>query len=88
MRVEIPLDAGEKDSRVYIVGSGYRVEEQSRGSDGGGGGCAVGGSDSGGAFGLFPAALVLLLTVLLKGCSSEDRTYVLRRGGSVVAGKR
>ena len=61
VRVEV-LDA------VYFVGSGYRVEGQPGGSDsgGGGGGCAVGGSDKGGAFGLFLAALALLLAVSLK----------------------
>ena len=58
-RVEV-LDA------VYFVGSGYRVEGQPGGSDSGGGGCAVGGSDKGGAFGLFLAALTLLLAVSLK----------------------
>ena len=58
-RVEV-LDA------VYFVGSGYRVEGQSGGSGDGGGGCAVGGSDKGGAFGLFLAALALLLSVSLK----------------------
>ena len=58
-RVEV-LDA------VYFVGSGYRVEGQPGGSDSGGGGCAVGGSDKGGAFGLFLAALALLLAVSLK----------------------
>ena len=57
VRVEV-LDA------VYFVGSGYRVEGQPGGS--GGGGCAVGGSDKGGAFGLFLAALALLLSVSLK----------------------
>ena len=55
-RVEVPLDA-EEDSRVYIVGSGYRVE----GGSGRGGGCAVGGSGSGGVFGPFVAALALAL---------------------------
>ena len=59
VRVEV-LDA------VYFVGSGYRVEGQPGGSDSGGGGCAVGGSDKGGAFGLFLAALTLLLSVSLK----------------------
>ena len=57
VRVEV-LDA------VYFVGSGYRVEGQPGGS--GDGGCAVGGSDKGGAFGLFLAALTLLLSVSLK----------------------
>jgi hypothetical protein len=59
VRVEV-LDA------VYFVGSGYRVEGQPGGSDSGGGGCAVGGSYKGGAFGLFLAALALLLAVSLK----------------------
>ena len=61
VRVEV-LDA------VYFVGSGYRAEGQQPGgsSDSGGGGCAVGGSDKGGAFGLFLAALALLLSVSLK----------------------
>ena len=55
-------------SRVYIVGSGYHVEELSGGSDSGGGGCAVGGRGSGsdGTFGLFIAVLALLLTVSLR----------------------
>ena len=50
VRVEAPLDANEEASRVYIVGSGYRVEEQPGvgqspgGSGSGGGGCAVGGA--------------------------------------------
>ena len=72
VRVEAPLDENEGASRVYIVGSGYRAMEQPReegqpgGSDSGGGGCAVGGSGSGGAFGLFFAALTLLLAVFLK----------------------
>ena len=61
VRVEVPLDA-EEDSRVYFVGSGYLVE----GGQPGGSGCAVGGSGKGGAFGLFLAALMLLLAVLLK----------------------
>ena len=74
VRVEVPLDEGE-DSRVYVVGSGYRVEEQPGGSDSGGGGCAVGGSGSGGAFGLFLVALALLLGVLLKRHLAEDRTH-------------
>ena len=60
-RVEVPLDEEGEDSRVYFVGSGYWVEGQPRGS-----GCAVGGSGKGGAFGLFLAALTLLLAVLLK----------------------
>ena len=59
VRVEV-LDA------VYFVGSGYRVEGQPGGSGDGGGGCAVGGSGKGGAFGLFLAALTLLLAVSLK----------------------
>ena len=77
VRVEIPLD--EEESRVYIVGSGYRVEdEEVRSEDeevrpeGGGGGCSVGGS--GGAFVLFPAALLLFSAVLLKRDSAQDRT--------------
>ena len=61
-RVEVPLDEEGEDSRVYFVGSGYRVE----GGQPGGSGCAVGGSGKGGAFGLFLAALTLLLAVLLK----------------------
>ena len=64
--VEVPLNAEEEDIRVYFLGSGYRVEEQPGGSGNGGGGCAVGGSGNGGAFGLFLAALTLLLTVSLK----------------------
>ena len=71
VRVEAPLDEDEA-SRVYVVGSGYRVEEQPSGGgqpDGGGnggGGCAVGESGSGGASGLLLAALTLLLSVSLK----------------------
>ena len=65
VRVEAPLDEGE-DSPVYFVGSGYRVEELSSGSDSGGGGCAVGGSGGDGTFGLFLVALALLLTVSLR----------------------
>ena len=72
VRVEVPLDEGE-DSRVYVVGSGYRVGERPGGSDSGGGGCAVGGSGSGGAFGLFLAALALLLTVLHRRHFAEDK---------------
>ena len=80
VRVEAPLDEGE-DSRVYVVGSGYRVGEQPSeerrpgGSDSGGGGCAVGGSGSGGAFGLFLAALALLLTVLHRRHFAEDKMH-------------
>ena len=59
VRVEAPLDEDEA-SRVYVVGSGYRVEEQPSG------GCAVGESGKGGAFSLFLAALTLLLSVSLK----------------------
>ena len=77
VRVEVSLDE-EEASRVYVVGSGYHVEEQSdmeeSGKSGnGGGGCAVGGSDSGGALGLFLAALALFLTVSLKRHSAEDK---------------
>ena len=73
VRVEINLDEGE-DSRVYIVGSEYRVEEPPPGGNGdGGGGCAVGGSDSGGAFAMFLAALVLLLTVSFYARRKEHR---------------
>ena len=74
VRVEVPLDEGE-DSRVYVVGSGYRVGEQPGGGGNGGGGCAVGGSDNGGAFSLFLAALALtlLLTVSLKRHFAEDK---------------
>ncbi len=86
VRVEVPLDE-EEASRVYVVGSGYRVEEQpgveeetdmeeETGEIGnGGGGCAVGGNDSGGAFSLFLAALALLLTVSLKRHPVEDKTH-------------
>ena len=80
IRVEAPLDANEEASRVYVVGSGYRVEgqpseeRQPGGSGSGGGGCAVGGSGSGGAFGLFLVALVLLLAVSLRKHSAEDKT--------------
>ena len=74
-RVEVPLDA-EEDSRVYIVGSGYRVE----GGSGRGGGCAVGGSGSGGVFGLFVAALALFLAVSLKrGTGWKRRRIEVRR---------
>ena len=79
VRVEAPLDEDEA-SRVYIVGSGYRVEGQPSeemqpgGSGSGGGGCAVGGSGSGGAFGLFLVALALLLAVSLRRHSAQDKT--------------
>ena len=53
VRVEAPLD-GDEASRVYVVGSGYPVDEQ------------PGGSDSDGTFGLFMAALGLLLAVSLR----------------------
>ena len=80
VRVEAPLDEDEA-SRVYIVGSEYRVEEQPSlgdqpgGGGNGGGGCAVGESDSGGAFGLFLVALALLLTVSLKRHLAEDKVH-------------
>lgn len=74
VRVEISLDE-EEATRIYVVGSGYPVEEQPGGSGNGSGGCAVGGSDSGVAFGLFPAALALFLTVWLKRRVAKDRTY-------------
>ena len=74
VRVEVPLDEGE-DSRVYVVGSGYRVVEQTGESDSGGGGCAVGESGKGGAFSLFLAALTLLLTVSLKRHLAEDKAH-------------
>ena len=74
VRVEAPLD-GDEASRVYVVGSGYPVDEQPGGSDSGGGGCAVGGSGSGGAFGLFLAMLTLLLAVSLGRRSAEDKTH-------------
>ena len=75
VRVEVPLDE-EESSRVYVVGSGYRVEEQpdmeeQPGESGnGGGGCG-----SVGAFSLFLAALALLLTVSLKRHPVEDKTH-------------
>ena len=78
VRVEAPLDEDEA-SRVYVVGSGYRVGEQPSeemqpgGSDSGGGGCVVGGSGSGGAFGLVLATLALLLTVLHRRHLAEDK---------------
>ena len=81
VRVEAPLDENEGASRVYIVGSGYRAMEQPReegqpgGSDSGGGGCAVGGSGNGGAFGLFLAALTLLLTVSIRRHLAEDKVH-------------
>ena len=85
IRIEVPLDE-EEDSRVYVVGSGYRVEGQPSVGDppggsggGGGGGCAVGGSDSGGAFALFLAALTLLLTVSLKKTRRKTRRIKVRR---------
>ncbi|MDE0292030.1 MAG: spondin domain-containing protein [Candidatus Dadabacteria bacterium] len=67
-RVEAPLDEDDDEaSRVYVVGSGYRVEELSGGSDSGGGGCAVGASGSDGTFGLsMAAALGLLFAVSLR----------------------
>ena len=40
IRVEIPLDAEEEAGRVYVLGSGYRVEDQQNGSSNGGGGSA------------------------------------------------
>ena len=73
VRVEAPLD-GDEASRVYIVGSGYSMEEQPSGSGSGGGGCAVGGSGGGSTFGLFLAALALLFTVSLKRHLSEGKT--------------
>ncbi len=72
VRVEVPLEEESETDRVYIVGSGYLVEEppsegQPSDGGGGGGGCAVGGSTSGGgAFGLFIMALALLLAVSLR----------------------
>lgn len=77
VRVEVSLDEGEEDSRVYIVGSGYREEErQGNGSGSSGGGCAVVGNSSGSAFGMFLAALTLFLAVLLKRHSvCVDRTH-------------
>ena len=65
----------EEDSRVYIVGSGYRFavepEPGESGDSGGGGGCAVGGSGSGGTFGLSLIALVLLLAVKTLGARQD-----------------
>ena len=78
VRVEAPLDEDEA-SRVYVVGSGYPVDEQpgggqpSSGSDKGGGGCTVGGSGGGSAFGLFFVALALLLAVSLRRHSAQDK---------------
>lgn len=69
VRVEILLDDAGEDSRVYVVGSGYRLEEKPGGSDGGG--CAVGGSGSGGAFGLFLAALALLFAVSFRSAGGS-----------------
>ena len=74
VRVEVPLDE-EEDSRVYYVGSGYRMEEPPGGSGSGGGGCAVGGSGSGEAFGLSLVMLALLLAVSLKRHSAENRAH-------------
>ena len=80
IKVEVSLDEGE-DSRVYVVGSGYRVEErldvgdQSGGSNSGGGGCAVGGSGSGSASGLFFIGLALLLMALFKRRSVVDKMH-------------
>ncbi len=74
IRVEVSLDEGE-DSRVYIVGSGYRVEDQPGGSNSGGGGCAVGVSGSGSALGLFLIALAPLLMVLFKRYSVVGKTH-------------
>ena len=85
VRVEVSLDE-EEASRVYVVGSGYHVEEapdveeeldageEPSGSGNGGGGCAVGGS-GGGVFGLSLAALALFLTASLKRHSAEDKTH-------------
>ncbi len=80
IRVEVPLDEKGEDSRVYVVGSRYLVEEPSDvgepsdESDSGGGGCALGGSDSGSMFDLFLAALVLLLAAPLKRHLLEYKT--------------
>ena len=74
VKVEIPLDGGGEESRVYVVGSEYRVEETPPGGSGnGGGGCTVGGSDSTSAFSLFLAALVLFLAVLFDTRRKEER---------------
>ena len=66
VRVEVALEG--EDNRVYVVGSGYRVEkqpnEEMQPGESDSGGCAVGRSDSGGAFGIFLAALALLLICL------------------------
>ena len=72
VRVEVPLDEGGE--HVYIVGSGYRVEEQPGGSDSGGGGCAVGGSGSGGALGPFFIVLALSLTVFLRSAGGSTKS--------------
>ena len=79
VRVEAPLEEEDEDSRVYVVGSGYRVEELSGGSDSGGGGCAVGGSGSDGTFGLFMAALGLLLAVSLRSAGGLIRNWQILR---------
>ena len=75
IKVEVPLDGGGEASRVYVVGSEYRVEEMPPGGNGNGGWGAVlsGGSDSGGAFGLFLAALALLLAVSFDTRREEEK---------------
>ena len=67
VRVEVPLDE-EGGSRVYVVGSGYRVEEEP-----GDGGCAVGGSDSGGHVLSTVFTLFLILSVFSLMFESRKR---------------
>ena len=65
----VPMARGEE----FVLLGGFDKtpgREPLTGETGGGGGCAVGGSGSGSAFGLFPAALALLLAVSLRrGCA-------------------
>ena len=77
--VESPVNE-EGNSHIYIVGSGYRVEEppdveEPQGvSDSGGGGCAVGKSESDSAFGLF-LVMLALFAVSFKRRSAQDKMH-------------
>lgn len=75
VEIMAPLDEDGSD-RVYIVGSGYSVEESDGGGQqggSGGGGCAVGGNSSGGTSGLLLATLALLLAVSLRSAGGFAR---------------
>ena len=70
----VPMVQGEDE---FILLGGFDEtpgREPSTGGTDGGGGCTLGGSDGGSALGLFPAALALLLAVLLKRHSAEGST--------------